>query len=45
VAATFDPERRLWLHGVDADGLLLYMSLGNAETLYMCTVSTLCPCI
>ena len=38
MAATFDPQRRLWLHGVDADGALLYMSLGNAETLYMCTV-------
>ncbi len=37
-AATFDPERRLWLHGVAADGALLYMSLANAETLYLCTV-------
>ena len=37
-AATFDPDRRLWLHGVAADGALLYISLGNAETLYLCTV-------
>ncbi len=37
-AATFDADRRLWLHGVGADGALLYMSLANAETLYLCTV-------
>ena len=37
-AATFDPERRLWLHGVAADGAMLYMSVANAETLYLCTV-------
>ena len=37
-AAAFDAERRLWLHGVAVDGALLYMGLGNAETLYLCTV-------